>query len=70
MARGKFSIVHYAKHKTTGETVAIKCIDRENTNPDELVHEAMLMQLVDEHPGIVKIKDVYEDLHSFYLVME
>jgi serine/threonine protein kinase len=50
--------------------VAIKCIDRESTNPDELVHEAMLMQLVEEHSGIVKIKDVYEDTRSFYLVME
>ena len=70
LLRGKFSIVYYAKSRATNEDVAIKCIDRENTNPDELVHEAMLMQLVEEHPGIVKIRDVYEDTRSFYLVME
>lgn len=60
----------YAKHKQSGTEVAIKCIDRINTNPDELVHEAMLMQMVEDHPGIIKIKDVYEDAKLFYLVME
>jgi serine/threonine protein kinase len=62
--------VKYATHKKTGEECAIKCIDRVNTNPDELVHEAMLVQLVEEHPGIIKIKDVYEDRTHYYLVME
>eukprot|EP01126_Amoeba_proteus_P013747 TRINITY_DN15891_c0_g1_i7.p1 TRINITY_DN15891_c0_g1~~TRINITY_DN15891_c0_g1_i7.p1 ORF type:complete len:481 (-),score=146.03 TRINITY_DN15891_c0_g1_i7:355-1620(-) len=70
LGEGKFSIVHYAKNKRTGEEVAIKCIDRENTNPDELVHEAMLLQLVEEHPGIIKVRDVYEDTTHYYLIME
>jgi len=30
----------------------------------------MLIQMVEEHPGIIKIKDVYEDTKFFYLVME
>lgn len=68
--RGKFSIVHHARHKATGQEVAIKCIDRESTTPDELVHEAMLIQMVEEHPGIIKILDVYEDPFKYYLVME
>jgi len=30
----------------------------------------MLIQMVEDHPGIIKIKDVYEDTKFFYLVME
>lgn len=60
----------YAVHKQSKAEVAIKCIDRINTNPDELVHEAMLLQMVEDHPGIIKIKDVYEDPKLYYLVME
>jgi len=70
LGEGKFSVVFFARNRKSGETVAIKRIDRENTNPDELVHEAMLMQMVEEHPGVVKIRDVYEDVSFFYLVME
>jgi len=70
LGEGKFSVVKYAEHKKTGQPFAIKCIDRVNTNPDELVHEAMLIQMVEDHPGIIKIKDVYEDTKFFYLVME
>jgi serine/threonine protein kinase len=68
--RGKFSIVYHARHKASGQEVAIKCIDRDSTTPDELVHEAMLIQMVEEHPGIIKILDVYEDPQKYYLVME
>lgn len=70
LGEGKFSVVKYAVHKQSKAEVAIKCIDRINTNPDELVHEAMLLQMVEDHPGIIKIKDVYEDPKLYYLVME
>jgi len=70
IGEGQYSVVKSAKHRKTGEEVAIKFVRREQTEPSELLNEVELMREASGHPGFVKILDVYEDEVNYILVME
>ncbi|EOX98708.1 hypothetical protein QUC31_015029 [Theobroma cacao] len=64
---GKFGSVVLCRSKVNGEEFACKTLCK----GEELVHqEVEIMQHLSGHPGIVTLKAVYEDLKSFFLVME
>ncbi|XVE49507.1 hypothetical protein DITRI_Ditri01bG0087900 [Diplodiscus trichospermus] len=64
---GKFGSVVLCRNKVNGEEFACKTLRK----AEDLVHqEVEIMQHLSGHPGIVTLKAVYEDLKSFFLVME
>lgn len=70
--RGKFSIVKLVTHKGVKKDYAAKMIDRELCDNEELLKEVSIMQEIDEHPGVIHLKDVYEepDSDKFILILE
>jgi len=67
---GQYSVVKIASNKKTHEEVAIKIIHRSQTETYEFLNEVELMREVSDHPGFIKIIDVYEDEKNFTMVME
>ncbi|KAB5516006.1 hypothetical protein DKX38_026654 [Salix brachista] len=67
IGQGKFGSVVLCRSKVTGEEFACKML-RKGEEP--LHQEVENMQHLSGHPGVVTLKAVYEDLESFYLVME
>lgn len=64
---GKFGSVLLCRSKVNGKEFACKTLCK----GEEPVHqEVEIMQHLSGHPGIVTLKAVYEDLKSFFLVME
>ncbi|KAL4384422.1 hypothetical protein GQ457_15G012790 [Hibiscus cannabinus] len=64
---GKFGSVVLCRSKVNGKEFACKTLRK----GEDLVHqEVEIMQHLSGHPGIVTLKAVYEDLKSFFLVME
>ncbi|KAL0376001.1 UNVERIFIED_CONTAM: Serine/threonine-protein kinase PEPKR2 [Sesamum calycinum] len=67
IGQGKFGSVVLCRSKATGEEFACKTLRK----GEEIVHrEVEIMQHLSGHPGVVTLKSVYEDVESFYLVME
>ncbi|KAJ3021939.1 Map microtubule affinity-regulating kinase [Thoreauomyces humboldtii] len=72
VGEGNFAKVKLAKHRLTGQEVAVKIIDK--TTLDEkklskLYREVRIMKLL-HHPNIVKLYEVIETKYTVYLVME
>ncbi|KAL7750556.1 hypothetical protein RI367_003897 [Sorochytrium milnesiophthora] len=72
LGEGNFAKVKLAKHKMTGQEVAIKVIDK--TQLDEkklskLYREVRIMKLL-HHPNIVRLYEVIETKSTVFLVME
>lgn len=74
IGRGKFGIVYLCKSITTGESYAVKSIDKtsivDQIDLDAVEKESKLMQLVSGHSSIVGFHAVYEDAISIHLVLE
>jgi serine/threonine protein kinase len=72
LGNGKFGLVKLAVHKQTGRKVAIKIINKKDmTLQDlELVRTEIEILKVCQHPNIIKILDIYENLDHMYIVME
>jgi len=73
IGKGAFSIVKKAKHKKTGEPVAVKVIDKKAASTPQdaqrLKTEVEILKKV-KHPNIVCLKDMYETPEKLYLIME
>lgn len=69
---GKFSVVSVVTHKQLKKDYAAKFIDRSLCDNDELAKEVAIMQEIEEHPGVIHLKDVYEEAGSakFVLILE
>jgi hypothetical protein len=69
IGRGKFGVVREALHRTTKMKCAIKIINK------QLLREADLMLIyneieilkVSQHPNIIRLYDVYENVHNIYI---
>jgi calcium/calmodulin-dependent protein kinase I len=72
LGTGKFSVVHVVSHKTLKKDYAAKMIDRSLCDNEELAKEVAIMQEIEEHPGVIHLKDVYEEAGSskFVLILE
>jgi len=58
-----------AKHRVTGEEVAVKVISKKEYNPRMLSNEVLILKRLD-HPHVVQLFDIFETKKNVYLVME
>jgi len=69
IGEGSFGMVRRATHKVTKAVRAIKTINKKKVSREELDGEIELMSELD-HPHILKLYEVVEDMVNIYLVME
>jgi len=72
LGTGASSQVHEAALRSTGESVAVKCVVKEEASKRgdrNLHHEATLMKML-RHENICRIQEIFEDTLVFYFVME
>ena len=72
VGEGSFAVVLKGTRKETGETVAVKCIDKSSLDEADLkalLQEVQILKELD-HPNIVKLYDFYEEEDFFYVVLE
>ncbi|XP_059641304.1 CBL-interacting serine/threonine-protein kinase 5-like [Cornus florida] len=73
LGQGTFAKVYYAKNIITGESVAIKVINKDMVMKegmmDQIKREIAVMRLV-RHPNIVEMKEVMATKHKIFFVME
>ncbi len=69
MGNGKFGLVRLGIHKKTGRKVAVKIMSKkEMNNLDlELVRTEIEILKVGQHPNIVRLYDVFENLEFIYI---
>lgn len=65
-------MVSLVTHKQIKKDYAAKMIDRSLCDNEELAKEVAIMQEIEEHPGVIHLKDVYEEPGSskFVLILE
>lgn len=72
LGKGQTGLVKTGIHCQTGETVAIKIINRTKLSQsiiNKVEREIAIMKLI-EHPNVLALFDVYENNKFLYLVME
>ena len=72
IGEGKYASVYRAKHLASERIVAIKILEKENLSSNEL---NMIKNEIDilktcQHPNIVKLYDVFEDIERIHIIME
>ena len=72
LGRGGFGVVYTGLRKTDGLKVAIKEVDKEKAavTEDNVPMEAVLLRLLVDVPGVVRILSHIETKKSFYIIME
>ncbi|XP_072336347.1 calcium/calmodulin-dependent protein kinase type 1D-like [Scyliorhinus torazame] len=71
LGSGAFSDVYLAKERTTDKMIALKCVQKNKNNANDLALEneiAVLRKI--KHENIVALEDIYESPTHFYLVMQ
>ncbi|KAK4421151.1 CBL-interacting protein kinase [Sesamum alatum] len=73
LGQGTFAKVHHARNLKTGESVAIKIIDKEKVMKvgliDQIKREISVMRLV-RHPNVVQLHEVMASKSKIYFAME
>lgn len=72
LGNGKFGLVKLGIHKSSGRKVAIKMMKKKDMSSQdlELVRTEVEILKICQHPGIIRILDIYENLEHMYIVME
>ncbi|MDR3736442.1 MAG: protein kinase [Acidobacteriaceae bacterium] len=72
LGKGKFGTVRAATHKKTGKRVAIKVMKKSAMTPQdvELVKQEIEILKMCQHPNLIKMLDVFENIEHIYIVME
>lgn len=74
LGRGTFSVCRLCEHKSSKKHFAVKIIEKAaymaNSSSSDCWEEVEIMLRYGNHPNIVTLFSVYEDVHSAYLVME
>ncbi|BAF16819.1 cBL-interacting protein kinase 20 [Oryza sativa Japonica Group] len=76
LGHGTFSKVYQARSLVSGETVAVKVIDKEKAlragagMVDQIEREVAVMRLVGRHPNVVRLHEVMASRSKIYFVME
>ncbi|KAF0746101.1 hypothetical protein AaE_008264 [Aphanomyces astaci] len=69
IGKGSHSKVFRAKHKASGDVVAIKMIVKDAAR-HEWQHEVSVMKMLDVHPNVIELKGTYETDEFVCVVME
>jgi len=72
LGNGKFGLVRLGIHKITGKKVAIKIMSKKDmsTQDLELVRTEIEILKVCQHPNIIRLYEVFENIDYFYIIME
>jgi len=72
LGNGKFGLVRLGIHKQTGRKVAIKIMNKKDMNNQdlELVKTEIEILKICQHPNIIQLYDVFENLEFIYIIME
>jgi Ca2+-binding EF-hand superfamily protein len=72
IGNGKFGLIKKGTNKKTGMQVAIKIMSKKDmTNQDlELVRTEIEILKICQHPNIIQLYEVFENLDYFYIIME
>ncbi|XP_050215992.1 phosphoenolpyruvate carboxylase kinase 1-like [Mercurialis annua] len=75
IGRGRFGTVFRCTSRTTGDTFAVKSIDKNLTSGDSLdaqclLSEPKLLRLLSPHPHIIQIYNIYEDENHLHMVID
>jgi len=74
VGKGAFNKIYKARHRETGEVVALKSMQLETVGssdgiPLEMIREMSIMMSI-RHPNIVQVKEAVVDAGSMHMVME
>ncbi|GFZ03997.1 CBL-interacting protein kinase 5 [Actinidia rufa] len=73
LGQGTFAKVYYGKNIATGESVAVKVLNKDQVKKqgliDQIKREISVMRLV-RHPNVVELKEVMATKQKIYFVME
>lgn len=58
-----------AKHKESGDTYAVKIVDKNSTGRQEMFDEINVMSKL-AHPNIVNFKEIFDRKDGYYVVLE
>ena len=72
LGNGKFGLVKLGINKQTGKKVAIKILTKKDMELDdlELVRTEVEILRVCQHPNIIHLYEVFENVDYFYIIME
>lgn len=70
VGEGGFGKVYAAKHKRTGEIVAIKTLQKDTLKDQEALQLEVAFLKQADHPNTVRYYEAFEDADKIYLVME
>jgi len=69
LGSGAFSVVVKATHKESGETFAVKIVDKNSTGCKEMFEEISVMALL-QHQNIVNFREIFDRKDGYYVVLE
>eukprot|EP00475_Leptophrys_vorax_P037543 TRINITY_DN6486_c0_g1_i7.p1 TRINITY_DN6486_c0_g1~~TRINITY_DN6486_c0_g1_i7.p1 ORF type:complete len:765 (+),score=168.23 TRINITY_DN6486_c0_g1_i7:343-2295(+) len=72
IGKGKFSLVHFAYEKSTGDKYAVKILDKkkiEESEKEALRQEIAILNVV-RHPRVVQMREVFETPDKLYIVLK
>ena len=72
LGSGKFGLIKLGINKKTNKKVAIKIMSKSNMANDdlELVRTEIEILKICQHPNIIQLYDVFENINYFYIIME
>jgi serine/threonine protein kinase len=72
LGQGQFGLVKLARHKETGDLVAIKTVYKKNMKPIEIFQQRREIEVLKmcQHPNIVGLIDLFENNDYYYIVLE
>ena len=72
LGNGKFGLVKLGINKETKQKVAIKIMNKNNMDSSdlELVRTEIEILRICQHPNIIRLYDVFENLNYIYIIME
>ncbi|CAJ1338040.1 unnamed protein product [Effrenium voratum] len=70
VGEGGFGTVHRARHRRTGEFVAIKSIGKSKLEDEEMLQLEVEFLKLSDHPNTVRYYETLEDASDIHLVME
>lgn len=75
IGRGRFGTVFKCTSFSTGDTFAVKSIDKSHTSGDSidaqcLLTEPKILHLLSPHPHIIQLHDLYEDETHLHMVID
>lgn len=70
LGRGAFGSVHSAKHRLTGETVAVKVVQKHKDMDLFSIQQEVQFMKVADHPNIIRLYETFENDSNIYFVME